>query len=142
MLVKVKKLNKEAIIPFRGSKYAAGYDLYSCDELNIASKQTVAVSTGIAIEIPQGYFGAVFARSGLASKEGLRPANCVGVIDCDYRGELKVMLHNDSAEERQIFKGERIAQLVILPYFDIEFMESEQLDSTERGEGGFGSSGK
>lgn len=142
MIIKIKKLNKEAVIPFRGSKYAAGYDLYSCDELSIASKKTSAVSTGIAVEIPPGYFGAVFARSGLACKEGLRPANCVGVVDCDYRGELKVMLHNDSAEDRHIFKGERIAQLIILPYFDIEFVECEQLDDTERGEGGFGSSGK
>lgn len=142
MQIKIKKLIKEAVIPTQGSEYAAGYDLYSCIDADILSNETVAISTGLAIEIPEGYFGAVFARSGLASKEGLRPANCVGVVDSDYRGEIKVMIHNDSKSDRQIKKNERIAQLVILPYLKIEFQECEKLSDTQRGEGGFGSSGK
>lgn len=142
MQIKIKKLIKEAVIPTQGSEYAAGYDLYSCIDADILSNETVAISTGLAIEIPEGYFGAVFARSGLASKEGLRPANCVGVVDSDYRGEIKVMIHNDSKSDRQIKKNERIAQLVILPYLKIEFEECEKLSDTQRGEGGFGSSGK
>lgn len=142
MQIKIKKLIKEAVIPTQGSEYAAGYDLYSCINADILSNETVAISTGLAIEIPEGYFGAVFARSGLASKEGLRPANCVGVVDSDYRGEIKVMIHNDSKSDRQIKKNERIAQLVILPYLKIEFQECEKLSDTQRGEGGFGSSGK
>lgn len=142
MQIKIKKLINEAVIPTQGSEYAAGYDLYSCIDADILSNETVAISTGLAIEIPEGYFGAVFARSGLASKEGLRPANCVGVVDSDYRGEIKVMIHNDSKSDRQIKKNERIAQLVILPYLKIEFEECEKLSDTQRGEGGFGSSGK
>ena len=93
------------------------------------------------MEIPEGYFGAIFARSGLATKQGLRPANCVGVVDADYRGEVIVALHNDTAEAREIAAGERIAQIVIMPYLSVEFTEVDNLSSTARGEGGFGSTG-
>ena len=100
------------------------------------------IGTGLAVEIPEGYFGAIFARSGLASKEGLRPANCVGVVDSDYRGEVKVALHNDTNELRTVQHGERIAQLVIMPYLPVEFNLVNELTDTDRGEGGFGSTGK
>ncbi len=142
MIVKIKKLNEQATIPTSGSKYAAGYDLYSCEDAIVVAGKTTAIHTGIAIEIPEGYFGGVFARSGLASKQGLRPANCVGVIDSDYRGEVIAMLHNDSSIDREIKKGERIAQLVIMSYLQVDFEEAEELTDTERGTGGFGSSGK
>lgn len=140
---RIKKLNNRAIIPTRGSEYAAGYDLYANNEqrLLINSGDTVKVGTGIAMEIPEGYFGAIFARSGLATKQGLRPANCVGVVDSDYRGELIVALHNDSNEPREIMPNDRIAQLVITPYLTVDFVESDTLDDTDRGEGGFGSTG-
>ncbi len=140
--MKIKKLNDNAIIPSRGSSSAAGYDLYTTDEVTIAPGETVLVGTGLAMEIPEGYFGAVFARSGLATKEGLRPANCVGVIDADYRGELKVPLHNDSASERHVVAGERIAQLVIMPFLAVDFEEADELTDTARSTGGFGSTGK
>lgn len=142
MIVKIKRLNEQATIPTSGSRYAAGYDLYSCEDVVAPTGKTTAIHTGIAMEIPEGYFGGVFARSGLASKQGLRPANCVGVIDSDYRGEVIVMLYNDSSLHREIKKGERIAQLVIMPYLQVNFEESEELTDTERGTGGFGSSGK
>ena len=144
MQVKVKKLHKNARVPALGSKTAAGADLYACvdhDLISIACHQTVKVPTGIAIEIPSGYFGALFARSGLATKSGLRPANCVGVIDSDYRGEVIVALHNDTDANQMIENGERIAQLVILPCPEIEYAEAQELSETERGDGGFGSSG-
>ncbi len=140
--MKIKRLREDAIIPTRGSSAAAGYDLYTTDETVIAPGQTVLLGTGLAMEIPEGYFGAVFARSGLATKEGLRPANCVGVIDADYRGELKVPLHNDSSEERRITAGERIAQLVIMPFLPVTFEEADELSDTARSAGGFGSTGK
>ncbi|MGN1398854.1 MAG: dUTP diphosphatase [Erysipelotrichaceae bacterium] len=140
--VKIKRLNDDAIIPTRGSKEAAGFDLYASKGTVIKPNSTVAVEVGLSLEIPQGYFGGVFARSGLASKEGIRPANCVGVIDSDYRGEIKVMLHNDSDCERIIEKGQRIAQLIIIPYLNVNIVESEQLSETERGNKGFGSTGK
>ncbi|MBR3304950.1 MAG: dUTP diphosphatase [Christensenellaceae bacterium] len=139
--IKVKKLFLDSTIPKRASDEAAGYDIYSHDEVSIKPEETVKVSSGIAVSLPKGYFGAVFARSGLALKQGLRPANCVGVIDSDYRGEVIVALHNDSDTERQVTKGERIAQLVIIPCFTPELEESEDLDETHRGEGGFGSTG-
>lgn len=141
--VKVKKLNDKAIIPTRGSEYAAGMDLYACTStpIVIAPHQTVKVGTGLAIELSNGYFGAVFARSGLASKNGLRPANCVGVCDSDYRGEYVVALHNDTDIPQTINPMERIAQLVIMPYLSIEFEETDELSDTVRGEGGFGSTG-
>lgn len=144
MLIKIKKLNEKAIIPTRGSHQAAGYDLYACagQDIVIAPHSTVKVGTGISMAIPDGYFGAVYARSGLSSKQGLRPANCVGVIDSDYRGELIVALHNDTEAEKIIDKNERIAQIIVLPYLSVEFQETDQLDETERGAGGFGSTGK
>lgn len=145
MRVPVKKLRPEAKLPALGSKSAAGADLYACldyDLVSIACHQTKKISTGIAVEIPDGYFGAIFARSGLATKNGLRPANCVGVIDSDYRGEVIVALHNDTDEGRVVENGERIAQLVILPYVRAKYAEVDRLSETERGEGGFGSSGE
>ena len=144
MDIKIKKMNELAKTPTRGSEYAAGYDLYaaSSSSILIEPHETVMVGTGIAMEIPTGYFGAIFARSGLASKRGLRPANCVGVCDSDYRGEYIVAIHNDTDETKIIEPGERIAQMVLLPYIKMEFTEVEELDTTQRGVGGFGSSGR
>ncbi len=145
MQIKIRKLNPNAKIPTRGSEQAAGYDIYACldtQTATIPAHKTVKVSTGISMAIPEGYFGAIFARSGLASKQGLRPANCVGVIDSDYRGELMIMLHNDTDEPKTIENGDRVGQLVILPYMTIDFEEADSLDETQRGAGGFGSSGK
>ena len=143
MKVKIKKLTDKAIIPTFGSVGSAGADLYSAEEsIIISPNQTVVVGTGVAVEIPEGFVGLVFARSGLATKSGLAPANKVGVIDCDYRGELKVALHNHSGEVRKIESGERIAQLVITPYLQFDFDEVDELSETKRGSGGFGSTGK
>ena len=134
MQVKVKKLRPDATLPKHGSAAAAGYDLYAAPEggqpVDIAPHGTAMIGTGLAFAIPAGYFGGVFARSGLASKQGLRPANCVGVIDADYRGECTVA------------PGDRIAQLVILPFLAAEFLEADALDATGRGAGGFGSTGR
>ena len=143
MNIKVKKIKSNAKVPTRGSEQSAGYDLYACisGPLVIAPHSTEKVSTGIAMEIPEGYFGAIFARSGLAAKEGLRPANCVGVCDTDYRGEYIVALHNDTDEMKKINPNERIAQLVIMPFLPIEFVEVNDLSITTRGSGGFGSTG-
>ena len=143
MKVSIKKLNDKAIIPSYGSEFAAGADLYACIENDIQVKphQTVVVPTGIAIELPLGYAGLIYARSGLATKKGLAPANKVGVVDCDYRGEVKVALHNHSEEVQTVAVGERVAQLVIAPYLTAEFVEKEILSETVRGEGGFGSTG-
>ena len=142
--VRIKKLNEDAIIPTVGSKQAAGYDLCADikEPLSIATGATVKVETGLAFAIPEGYFGGIFARSGLSTKKGLRPANCTGVIDSDYRGPIIVALHNDSGEARVVEPGERIAQLIVLPYLAVEFDEVAELDETERGEGGFGSTGR
>ena len=141
--VRIKKLNENAIIPLRGSNQAAGYDLYACVDapVNIPAHCTEKIPTGLAIEIPDGYFGGIFARSGLATKEGLRPANCVGCCDSDYRGEYIVALHNDTNESRLIMPRERIAQLVVLPYLPVTFEEVDELTDTERGDKGFGSTG-
>ena len=143
MNMNIKRLDSVAKLPSRGSSCAAGYDLYSVnmEEINIASHSTLKIGTGLAMEIPDGYFGAIFARSGLATKKGLRPANCVGVIDSDYRGEVIVALHNDTDEVMVISPQERIAQLVIMPYLAVDFTEVQDLDNTERGLGGFGSTG-
>ncbi len=144
MKVNVTKLKSDAVLPTRGSASAAGYDLYACPEADsvvINPKETTKVGTGLAFEIPEGYFGGIFARSGLAAK-GLRPANCVGVADSDYRGEYIVALHNDSAVPMTVNKGDRIAQLIVMPYLSVEFEEAEVLGETERGVGGFGSTGK
>ncbi len=144
MVIQLKKLKENALLPTRGSEYAAGYDLYACleEDVLIAPGQTVKIGTGLAVAVPEGFFGAVFARSGLASKEGLRPANCVGVCDSDYRGEYIIALHNDSGMERTVRHGDRIAQLVILPFLPAEFEECDSLPETARGAGGFGSTGK
>lgn len=144
MKIKIKKLNENAVIPTQGSEYAAGVDLYATPptmSTHIPAGQTAKINTGICVEIPNGYFGAIFARSGLATKRGLRPANCVGVIDSDYRGEVIVALHNDTDKCESIHVGDRIAQLVILPYLPVEFEEVDELSNTDRGEGGFGSTG-
>lgn len=143
MNIKIKKLKDNAVVPTRGSKYAAGADLYSAEnDLYIEDRQTVMIGTGIAMEIPEGYVGLVYARSGLACKEGLAPANKVGVIDSDYRGEIKVALYNQSGQKKLVKNGERIAQIVIAPFLAPEFTEVNELDETDRGEGGFGSTGK
>lgn len=145
MQIPVKKLREDAVLPFLGSSQAAGYDLYACTgnrNTVIAPHSTEMIGTGLACAIPEGYFGGIFARSGLAAKEGLRPANCVGVVDSDYRGEIKVALHNDTDLERSIADGERIAQMVVMPYLSVSFVQTEDLDETERGEGGFGHTGK
>lgn len=144
MNIKITKLNKNAIIPTRGSNEAAGMDLYACTSspIIIAPHDTVKISTGIAMEIPDGYFGGVFARSGLATKQGLRPSNCTGVIDSDYRGDIIVALHNDTNIPQTIQPMERVAQLIIMPYLPVEFEEVDTLSDTVRGEGGFGSTGK
>ena len=144
MEIKVKKTHENAILPTRGSGAAAGYDLYAVLDapVSIEPHGTHMLHTGLSMVIPEGYFGAVFARSGLAAKENLRPANCVGVIDADYRGEIMVPLHNDSESERTVVPGERFAQLVIMPFLEAEFLLCEDLGSTNRGESGFGSTGK
>lgn len=144
MLVPYKKLRDGAVVPSRGSEYAAGYDLYACLEspVEIEPGTNKKIGTGLSIAVPEGYFGAVFARSGLATKEGLRPANCVGICDSDYRGEYIVPVYNDSSEIRTVKNGDRIAQLVILPFLPADFSEVEELDDTERGTAGFGSTGK
>lgn len=141
--INIKKLNSLAKAPMRGSNEAAGYDLYAATSyiVEIQPHTTVKVGTGLALEIPDGYFGAIFARSGLATKEGLRPANCVGVVDQDYRGEIIVAIHNDTDTVRFINPDERIAQLVIMPYLEVGFNEVEKLNTTSRGNGGFGSTG-
>ena len=139
------RLREYAIEPTKGSTEAAGYDLYipsNEDVIPIPAHETRLIGTGIAIELPKGTFGAIFARSGLATKQGLRPANCVGVVDSDYRGEIKVALHNDTNEHRIITGGERIAQLIVMPYVCVDLVETDELSSTERGEGGFGSTGR
>ena len=141
MEIKIKKLYEDSVIPTRGSDYAAGYDLYAYQSVAIPPHCTVKIGTGVAIQPPKGTFGAVFARSGLAAKQGLRPANCVGVCDYDYTGEYIVALHNDSTETRVIEKEDRIAQLVFIPYVDVSFVEVAELEETERGDGGFGSTG-
>lgn len=144
MIVNFKKLNENAIVPTRGSKQAAGYDLYACIDrsIDIAPHTTAKIPTGLAIKPPHNCFGAIFARSGLATKEGLRPANCTGVCDEDYTGEYIVALHNDTNEWRTIEPDDRIAQLVFIPYISVAFKEVDELESTERGSDGFGSSGK
>ena len=144
ILVRFKKLDERAIAPTYGSDCAAGADLYAIadKEITIGAGETAFVHTGIAAEIPENLVGLVYARSGLACKKGLAPANKVGVIDSDYRGEIMVALYNQSNEPRTVTHGERIAQLVIAPYLRAEFTECETLSDTARGEGGFGSTGQ
>ena len=144
MKISVKKLHPEARLPTYGSDFAAGADLYALSEspVTIAPGETVLVHTGLAMEIPEGYGGFLYARSGLASKKGLAPANKVGVIDADYRGEIMVALHNHSSQAQEIAPGERIAQLVIAPFLKACFEEADVLQDSVRGTGGFGSTGR
>ena len=144
MNMKVKKLKPGATVPTMGSKFAAGADLYSAEDADvvIGPGETKFIGTGLAMEIPEGYVGLVYARSGLACKRGLAPANKVGVVDSDYRGEIKVALHNHGKEAQTVEKGERIAQMVIAPYLSVNYEEADELSETERGEGGFGSTGR
>lgn len=132
MHVKVKKLTETSKLPTRGSVFSAGFDLYADNNVDITihPHETRKIGTGLALEIPDGYYGAIFARSGLASKEGLRPANCVGICDSDYRGEYIVAIHNDSNEDRVIEPKERIAQLIIMQYPHITFEEVDELSDT------------
>lgn len=141
--LKIKKLLPEAKLPVYGSASAAGADLYALSEhaIRIGANETAIVHTGLAAEIPEGYVGLIFARSGLATKKGLAPANKVGVIDSDYRGEIRVAMHNDSKYMQSVEPYERVAQLVIMPYVCADIVEADGLSDTERGEGGFGSTG-
>ena len=141
--INIKKLSEDAVIPTYATECSAGADLYACinDVLKIMPGESKFINTGIAMEIPNGYAGFIYARSGLASKKGLAPANKVAVIDSDYRGEIIVVLHNHSNEERYIEPGERIAQLVFAPFLQGEFNEVLELSDTSRGNGGFGSTG-
>ncbi len=142
--VRFKRLHENAKTPTYGTPFAAGADLYACldERMCIAPGETRLVRTGIATEIPAGYVGLVYARSGLASKKGLAPANKVGVIDSDYRGEILVALHNHSDEPQEIEADERVAQMVIAPYLYAQYEETDVLEETVRGEGGFGSTGR
>lgn len=141
--VPVKKLHPDAKLPSYGSEYAAGADMYAClqQPVTIAPQATVLIPTGLAMELPEGWAGLVYARSGLATKRNLAPANKVGVIDPDYRGEVMVSLHNHGTVSQTIEPGERIAQLVITPYLTARFLETDTLSDTVRGIGGFGSTG-
>ena len=153
MNMNFKKIYETAITPTKGSEYAAGFDLYACGYENqmynaetwsvyVNPGDTIKINTGIAVAIPENYFGGIYARSGLACKQGLAPANKVGIIDADYRGELIVCLYNQASTPRKISKGDRIAQLIIQPFVAVNWNEVDNLDDTERGDGGFGSSGK
>ena len=142
--IAVKKLDERAVLPTYGSEFAAGADLYAVldEELTILPGETKLVKTGLAMEIPEGYAGLIYARSGLAAKRGLAPANKVGVVDADYRGEVMVALHNHSTQPQTIAPMERIAQLVVAPFLKAEFVQADELEATVRGEGGFGSPGR
>lgn len=141
--VKVKRVNDLAILPTQGSSEAAGWDLYAAIEadIEIPPHSTVKIPTGLIFELPQYTFGAIFARSGVATKLGLRPANCVGVCDSDYRGEYIVAMHNDTNQPQVVPAGARIAQLVIMPYVPVTMVQTDVLSETERSDGGFGSTG-
>ena len=143
MKVRIKKLDERAVIPTYGTEYSAGADLYALTEgtVEIAPHKTVLLNTGISVEIPEGYCGLIFARSSLGTKRGLAPANKVGVIDADYRGEVRVALHNHSELAATVENGERVAQLAIVPFLKAEFEEADELSDTVRGAGGFGSTG-
>ena len=143
LTVRFQKLDDRAVAPAYGSASAAGADLYAVADapITIDAGQTVLVHTGLAVEIPEGFVGLVCARSGLATKQGLAPANKVGVIDADYRGEVMVALHNHSGDSRTIESGERIAQLVLVPYLTAAYEQADSLTDTARGDGGFGSTG-
>lgn len=142
--IRVKKLHPNAMLPTYGSEEAAGADLYACLDapVTVAPGETAWIQTGIAMEVPKGCAGLVYARSGMACKKGLAPANKVGVIDSDYRGMITVVLHNHGSESQTIAHGERIAQMVITPVLTPAYVEAEELSDTDRGQGGFGSTGK
>lgn len=142
MKLNIKKLNSNAKLPTYGTSGSAGADLYSLENVVIEPNKTVFVHTGLSMEIPEGYAGFVYARSGMASKKDLAPANKVGVVDSDYRGEIMVAIHNHGCEVRSIEIGDRIAQIVIAACVRCEFTECDELGQTQRGEGGFGSTGK
>ena len=139
--LKIKKLDDRAVIPTYGTIDSAGADLYAIldNEVEIKPGETMVINTGLAMAIPRGYVGLIYARSSLGTKKGLAPANKVGVIDADYRGEVKVVLFNQSNSVQTISPNERIAQIVITPFIQVNFEETDELDETERGEGGFGS---
>lgn len=141
--VKIKKLNDKAVIPTYGTEFSAGADLYACMEETVTFEpgETKLIKTGLAMEIPVGYAGLIYARSGLATKKGLAPANKVGVVDADYRGEIMVALHNHTAAPACVEPGERIAQIVIAPFLTANFVIADELNDTVRGAGGFGSTG-
>lgn len=142
MKLRIKKLDERAIIPTYGTEYSAGADLYNLPEsVEIAPGATVLIHTGLAYEIPEGYVGLIFARSGLATKRGLAPANKVGVIDADYRGEIMVALHNHSDKVATVDASERVAQMCIVPFLKVEYELADELSDTVRGVGGFGSTG-
>lgn len=140
-ILEIKKLDERAIIPTYGTNDSAGADLYALldDNLEIKPGETILIGTGLAMEIPKGYVGLIYARSSLGTKKGLAPANKVGVIDADYRGEIKIPLFNQSKETQTITPGERIAQIIFTPYLKVNFQEVDSLDETIRGQGGFGS---
>ena len=142
--IRVKKLRSDAKLPTYGSIQAAGADLYACldGSITIEPGQTRFIPTGLALEVPEGYAGLVYARSGLACKKGLAPANKVGVVDSDYRGEITVALHNHGIEPRTVASGDRIAQFLITPVLTPNYEEADDLADTDRGDGGFGSTGK
>ncbi len=141
--IKIQKDHENAIIPTRGSEQAAGWDLYAATSATVNPGQTAIVNTGVRIAVPEGTFGGVFARSGLSIKQGLGLANGVGVVDSDYRGPVQVALYNHSQETKEVAAGDRIAQLVVIPYFKVDNLtEVDSLDETKRGEGKFGSTGK
>jgi len=144
-IVKIKKLREDAIIPSYATPFSAGADLCACidfEKISFNPKETKLIPTGLSVEIPEGFAGFIYARSSVASKRGLAPANKVGVIDSDYRGEIMVALHNQSDSVQEIENRERIAQLVIAPYIKAEFTECDSLEESVRGEGGFGSTGR
>ena len=143
-IINIKLLNDLAKVPTRGSEEAAGYDLYAATDcrIKIDPHETKKIDTGIAIELKPGTFGGIFARSGLATKKGLAPSNKVGVIDSDYRGPVIVALHNDTNETQFIDAGERIAQLIVLPYISVDFNTVDELNDTARSTKGFGSTGQ
>lgn len=142
--VNFKKLNENAITPTFGTEFSAGADLYACEgeEVTIKAGESRLIHTGLSLEIPEGYAGLIYARSGIATKRGLAPANKVGVIDSDYRGEIMVCLYNHSKEDQTIADKERVAQIVITPFLKVDYVQVDTLSDTVRGEGGFGSTGK
>lgn len=144
MKIRVRRASPTALLPTRGSSSAAGYDLYADlqEDVVIAPHTTAKIDTGLQFELPEGTFAGIFARSGIATREGLRPANCVGVCDSDYRGNYIVAIHNDSDLERRVTPHEKIAQMIVMPYLPLEFEETDDLSDTARGAGGFGSTGK